>query len=96
MKMALLSFLDGADYPARFSELREGFRAELQRAAPWMAAGSAGIGLWRLENQDGRLALVRYPPPAVATSYIYHALLRTTDSGWRVHALEQEREAGPQ
>ena len=96
MKAALLAFIDSAEYPARFGELRDTLRAELQRAAPWIAGGAAGLGLWRLQSQEGRLALVRYPPPAVGTTYLYHASLRRTEAGWRVESFEQERELGPQ
>ena len=96
MKTALQDFVDSPAYPAPFLELRDGFRAELKASAPWISGELAGVGVWRLENEEGRLTLVRYPSPAKATSYLYHAALSKTDSGWKVASFEQERELGPQ
>jgi len=95
MKLAMLSFLDGPSFPPQFLELRESIRAELRSSAVWIQAGQAGIGAWRLENEAGRLTLVRYPPPTTGRAYIYHAPLERDDSGWKVLSLEQEREFGP-
>jgi hypothetical protein len=95
MKAALRSFFDGPDFPKQYGELRQPMQEELRSSAVWIQAGQAGIGAWRLENRQGRLELVHYPPPRRGTSYIYHATMQPTDSGWKVVSFEQERELGP-
>jgi len=95
MKLAMQSFVDGPGLPARFHELREPLRAELKSSAVWVSEDLAGIGVWRLENRDDRLTLVRYPPPSKASAYLYHATLEQDASGWKVVSFEQEREFGP-
>lgn len=96
MKAALQEFVDGPVFPAQFQELRDRFRAELKVSAPRISGGLARVGAWRLLNEEGRLTLVRYPPPAKVTSYLYHAALSKTDGGWQVVSFEQERELGPE
>ena len=95
MKLAMQSFVDGPGLPARFHELREPLRTELKSSAVWVSEDLAGIGVWRLENRDDRLTLVRYPPPSKAPAYLYHATLEQDGSGWKVMSFEQEREFGP-
>ena len=96
MKAALQEFVDGPAFPVQFEELRDRFRAELKVSATRISGGLARVGAWRLQNEEGSLALVRYPPPAKVTSYLYHAALSKTDGGWQVVSFEQERELGPQ
>ena len=98
MKQAMLSFFEKPDkeFPAQYLELRSTFREELRASAPWISQGLAGVGIWRLQNQGGRLALVRYPPPSRATVYLFHAALRPKNSGWEVVSLEHEKESGPE
>ena len=96
MKTALLDFFDDPEFPSRFQELRNGFVVELKASAPWISGGLAGVGVWRLESKEGHLTLVRYPAPSKAASYLYHASLIKTDSGWKVGSFEQERELGPE
>src|SRR5260370_38642015 len=95
MKATMQSFMDGSDFPAQFLEIREPMRAELKSSAVWIHEGQAGIGIWKLENHDGHLALVRYPPPRKGTTLLYRATLEQRDSGWKVVSFEQERESGP-
>ena len=95
MKLAMLSFVDGPGLPAEFHELREPMRTELKSSAVWIRGNQAGIGVWRLENREGRLTLVRYPPPSRGRAYLYLATLEPADSGWKVTSFEQEREFGP-
>jgi hypothetical protein len=95
MKTALQSYVEGPSLPPRFLELREPMRKELKSSAAWIDNGQAGVGLWRLENRDDHLTLIRYPPPSKATQYLYHATLSKADSEWKVVSFEQERESGP-
>ena len=95
MQAALQAFIESAAYPVPLLELRDRFRAELKDSAPWISGGLAGLGIWRLETQDGELTLVRYATPEKVTSYQYLAPLRITDAGWKVIAFEQRRELGP-
>jgi hypothetical protein len=97
MKLALLLFFQQpeAEFPAQYLEVRDSLRQELERAACWISGDSARIGAWRLESQDGRMALVRYPPPRNEDMYIFHATLERKDAEWQVSAFEQEREFGP-
>ena len=97
MKLAMLSFFKKpeAEFPTQYLEVRDYFRQELERSACWIREGSARIGAWRLENQDGRLVLVRYPPPSNEDMYIFHATLERKNSEWEVIAFELEREFGP-
>ena len=95
MKVAIQSFLDGPDFPAQFLEVREAMRVELKSSAIWIHEGQAGIGVWRLENRDGRLVAVRYPPPRRGAMVMYLATLEPDNSGWKVVTFEQEREMGP-
>lgn len=97
MKLALLLFFQKpeAECPAHHLEVRDSLRQELARAACWISGDSARIGAWRLENRDGRMALVRYPPPRNEDMYIFHATLERKDAEWKVSAFEQEREFGP-
>jgi hypothetical protein len=95
MKNALEAFIDGPAFPARFAEHREAMKHEVRASAPWIQNGEAGIGLWKLEVRDRSLELTRRPPPAKATQYLYHARLNHADGGWKIVALEQEREYGP-
>ena len=98
MKLAMLSFFKNpeAEFPTQHLEVRNYFRQELERSACWISEDSARIGVWRLENQDGRLVLVRYPPPSNDDMYIFHATLERKDSEWKVISFELEREFGPQ
>ncbi len=95
MKLALLSFLGGPGFPARFTEIRESMQAELKSSAPWVNRAEAGIGLWKLEDREGRLTLIHYPPPSNAPAYLYHATLENADAGWKIVSFEEEREFGP-
>jgi hypothetical protein len=95
MKLAMLSFVDGPVLPAQFHELREPMRTELKSSAVWIQEKEARIGVWKLENRDGGLTLVRYPPPSRGRAYLYLATLEPSDSGWKVTSFEQEREFGP-
>jgi hypothetical protein len=95
MKTALLSFLDGPDFPVSFLELLEPMRAELKASVGWVHGGEAGIGAWKLENRTGHLTLVHYPPPRKGTMYLYHARMEPQNTGWKVVSFEQERELGP-
>jgi hypothetical protein len=97
MKLALLSFFKKpeAEFPTQYLEGRDYLRQELERAACWISGDSARIGAWRLENRDGRLELLRYPPPINDDMYIFHATLERKDSEWKVIAFELEREFGP-
>jgi hypothetical protein len=95
MKRALQSFVEGPMLPAQFHELREAMLAELQSSAIWIQGQEAGIGVWRLEDRDDRLKLVRYPEVSRTRAYLYLAPVERTDSGWKVTSLEQEREFGP-
>jgi len=97
MKEAMLSFFDKPEkeFPAQYLELRDSFRKELKSSAVIISEGVARVGAWKLENQDGRLALVRYPPPSKDTMYIFHATLELKKSGWEVISFEHEREFGP-
>ena len=97
MKLAMLAFFKKpeAEFPTRYLEVRDSFRQELERSACWISGDSARIGAWRLENQDGRLELVRYPPPSNEDMYIFHATLERKDSEWKVISFELEREFGP-
>jgi hypothetical protein len=95
MKQALQAFIGSPALPPRFLELRESFLAELGPSATWIRGREAGIGAWKLENRDGRLTLVHYPPPARGPAYLYHATLAKRDGAWTVASFEQEREFGP-
>lgn len=97
MKSALLSFLKKpeAEFPAQYLEVRDYFRQELESSASWIDGNIAGIGGWRLENRDGNVELVRYPPPSDDDMYIFHATLERRDSEWQVISFELEREFGP-
>ncbi len=97
MKLALLSFFKTpeAEFPTQHLEARDSLRQELERAACWISGDSARIGAWRLENQDGRMELVRYPPPSNEDMSIFHATLERKDAEWKVTAFELEREFGP-
>jgi len=94
IKLALQSYVDSPQFPARLSEVRAAMREELQRAAPWIEEGKAGIGAWKLEDRDGMLTLVRYPPPSEGRTILYLASLAPAGSEWRVTSIEQEREFG--
>jgi hypothetical protein len=97
MKLALLSFFKKpeAEFPAQYLEVRDSLRQELERAACWIGGDSARIGAWRLGEQDGRMELVRYPPPSNEDMYIFHATLERKEAEWTVQAFELERELGP-
>lgn len=97
MKLALLSFFKKpeAEFPTQYLEVRDYFRQELERAGCWISGDSARVGAWRLENRDGRLELVRYPPPSDDDAHIFHATLERKDSDWKVISFELEREFGP-
>jgi len=69
-----------AEFPTQYLEVRDYFKQELERSACWINGDSARIGSWRLENRDGRLELVRYPPPSNEDMYIFHATLERKDS----------------
>jgi hypothetical protein len=98
MKEAMLSFFNKPDkeFPAQYLELRDSFRKELKSSAVMISDGVARVGAWKLENQDGRLVLVWYPPPSKNTMYLFHATLERKDSGWEVVSFEHERELGPE
>lgn len=97
MKLAMLSFFKKpeAEFPTQYLEVRDSFRQELERSSCWISEDSPRIGAWRLENRDGRLELVRYPPPSNEDMYIFHAILEWKDSEWKVISFEGEREFGP-
>ena len=97
MKLALLSFFrkPETEFPAHYLEVRDSLRQELERAACWISGDSARIGTWRLEHQDGRIELVRHPPPSNEDMYIFYATLERKNSEWEVSAFELEREFGP-
>ena len=98
MKLAMRSFFDKpeTEFPAQYLELRDFFRAELNSSAVWISDNVAHVGAWTLQNQVGRLVLVRYPPPRNNTMYIFYAMLEPKDSEWEVVAFEVEREFGPE
>ena len=97
MKLAMLAFFKKpeGEFPTRYLEVRDAFRQELERSACWISGDSARIGAWRLENQDGHLELVHYPPPSDEDMYIFHATLERKNAEWEIIALELEREFGP-
>jgi hypothetical protein len=95
IKRALQSFVDGPQLPTQFHELRVAMTTELKSSAVWIQGREAGIGVWRLEERDGRLVLVRYPDPSRPLAYLYLAPIERTDSGWKITSLEQQREFGP-
>ena len=97
MKEALLAFFNKPEkeFPAQYLELRDNFRKELKASAVMIMEGVAHVGVWTLEERDGRLVLVRYPPPTRGTMYLFHATLELKTSGWVVVAFEHEREFGP-
>ncbi len=101
MKQAMVAFfhVSNRNFPKKYLEVRELFAAELDAAACWLNETSAEIGVWRLENQNGCLVLVRYPefgPNLDGDRYIFHAKLRQGEVGWEVVAIELEREFGPE
>lgn len=95
IKRALQSFVDGPTLPTQFHELRDAIRTELKSSAVWIQGREAGIGVWRLEEREGRLVLVRYPDPLRPRAYLYLAPVERADSGWKITSFEQEREFGP-
>jgi hypothetical protein len=98
MKATLLAFVQGPSFPAELADYREPMQVELQASTVWIdevGAWKGGVGAWRLTEERGRPALVRYPPPKRGTMIIYHALLEKDASGWHVVAFEQEKELGP-
>jgi hypothetical protein len=95
MKETLQRYVNGPDFPAKFAKIREQLRTELPSAAVWIQERQANIGLWTLENRDGRLVLVHYPPPREGTMYLYIATLEPLNPGWKVVNFEVEREMGP-
>lgn len=95
IKSTIQQFIDGFDFPAQFAESREQMRAELNSSSVWFHDGQAGIGVWKLENRESRLVLVRYPPPRRGTMYLYLVTLEPLGLEWKVVSFEQERELGP-
>ena len=95
LRLAMISYVDGPDFPARFQEVRGSMRAELQNSAVWIHDDGVEMGAWNVTVDNDRLVLVRYPPPVVGTMYIYRATMEPDGSTWRVVSLDVERENGP-
>lgn len=63
---------------------RDKIVAELKDSNAWVDPdGVARLGIWKMEDRKGRLALVRHPP--VSENMIYYGVFLTrTDKAWRV------------
>ena len=86
IKAAAIQYFDNSDH-----EFRRTFVAELKRGVTRVDSRVARIGIWVVEEREGKLVLLRQPPPA-EVMYYFGLHLHKGDDGWSIEGDFVERE----
>jgi hypothetical protein len=78
-------------YEASHHEFRTAFVGELKRGVARVDSRTARIGVWVLEEREGKLVLMRQPPPS-EVMYYFGLHLQRAEEGWSVEGDFVERD----
>lgn len=95
MKHALAEFFDllDAQFPEKYLERKNQFKAELEKFAVMITDNIPKIGAWRLQLINGELQLIRFPrPPSLKGFVTYHATIELIDERWKVVSFSHQSE----
>ncbi len=100
IKVAMISFFLKPEpkLETKYFGLRNDIINDLESSACFVSDNSARIGVWRLENRDCQLFLIRYDPDAFEKqmSINYLAGLALYFGQWEVTSFGDERAFGPE